>query len=63
MLNLNMSKLHGNIVLSTELRANAQNVSFVTLYSGQFTLPTQLIILNYPDILFHPRSTTVSFEN
>ena len=30
-------------------RPNARNVSFETLYSGQFTLSTQLIILNYPN--------------
>ena len=28
--------------------ANARNVSFKTLYGGQFTLSTQLIILNDP---------------
>ena len=32
-------------------RANAQNVNFKTLYGGQFTLPTQLIILNNPILL------------
>ena len=31
-----------------------------SLYGGQFTLSTQLIILNYPVILSHRRSTTVS---
>ena len=30
-------------------RANARNVSLWTLYGGQFTFSTQLIILNYPD--------------
>ena len=29
-------------------RANARKVSFETLYGGQFTLPTQLIVLTYP---------------
>ena len=43
-------------------RANAQNVSFKTLYGGQFTLSTQLITLNYSVILSLPRSTTVSIE-
>ena len=43
-------------------RANARNVSFETLYSGQFTLSTQLMIPNYLVILFHKRSTTVSSE-
>ena len=43
---------------------NARNVSFKTLYSGQFTLSTQFIILNYvyPIILSHKRNTTVSLE-
>ena len=31
----------------------AQNVSFETLYGGQFTLSTPLIIPNYLDILPH----------
>ena len=43
-------------------RANARNVSFETLYGGQFTLSTQLIILNYPVIISHWRSITVSLE-
>ena len=43
-------------------RANARNVSFETFYGGQFRLSTQLIILNYPIILSHRRSTTVSLE-
>ena len=43
-------------------RANARNVSFLTLYGGQFTLSTQLIIQNYRVILSHRRSTTVSLE-
>ena len=34
----------------------------LTLYGGQFTLSTQLITLNYPVLLFHWRSTTVSLE-
>ena len=32
-------------------RTNARNVSFETLYSGQFTLSTQLITPNYPVLL------------
>ena len=36
--------------------------SALKLYGGQFTLSTQLIIINYPVILFHRRSTTVSLE-
>ena len=43
-------------------RANARNVSLETLNGGQFTFSTQLIILNYPVILFHRRSTMVSSE-
>ena len=43
-------------------RASARNVSFETFYGGQFRLSTQLIILNYPIILSHRRSTTVSLE-
>ena len=40
-------------------RANVQNVSFVTLFGGQFAWSTQLIIPNYLVILSHRRSTTV----
>ena len=40
-----------------------QRFSFETLYGGQFTLSTQLIIINYPVILFHRRGTTVSLES
>ena len=40
----------------------AQNVSFETLYGGQFTLSSWLIILNCPVILCHQCSTTVSLE-
>ena len=36
--------------------------SFKTIYGGQFTLSTRLIIFNYPVILSHRRSTTVSLE-
>ena len=39
-----------------------QRFSFETLYGGQFTLSTQLIIINYPVILSHRRGTTVSLE-
>ena len=39
-----------------------QTRSFETLYGGQFTLSTQLIILNNPVILSHRRSTTISLE-
>ena len=43
-------------------RANTQNLYFETLYNGQFTLSTQLIILSYPVILSCRRSTRVSSE-
>ena len=43
-------------------RAYAWNISIETLYSGQFTLSTQLIILNYPVTLLHWHNTTVSME-
>ena len=49
-------------VISPWQRANARNVSFKTLYGGQFTLSTQLIILNNRSILSHRRSTTISLE-
>ena len=32
-------------------RANARNVGVETLYGGQFTLSTQLVILTYPVVL------------
>ena len=38
---------------SDEGLTGAQNVSFETFQGGQFTLSTQLIILNYPVILSH----------
>ena len=41
---------------------NARKVSFETLYIGQLTLSTQLIILNYPVLLSHQRSSTISLE-
>ena len=41
-------------------RANARNVSFETLNSGQFTLSTQLIIPNYVAIVSYWRSTKLS---
>ena len=43
-------------------RVNVRNVSFKTLYGGQFTLSTQLIIQNYPVILYHRHSTTVTVQ-
>ena len=50
------------LLQSLPRRADAQNVCFETLYVGQFTSSAQLIILNYPVILSHRHSTTVSFE-
>ena len=54
-----------NSILSTSSvsfssERNARNVSFETLYGGQFTLRTQLIKPNYFVILPHRRSNTVS---
>ena len=57
-LNLTILKLEYKI---THM-ANGWNISFVTLYSGQFTLSTQLIKPNYPVVLSHWHSTTVSSE-
>ena len=37
-------------------------ISVKTLCGGQFTLSTQLIILNYPVIHYHRQSTTVSLK-
>ena len=46
-------------------RANARNVSFKTLYGGQFTLSTQLIILNYliASLNFRWASFSSGYEN
>ena len=43
-------------------RANARNVSFQSLYGGQFTLSTQLINPKFCVSRPHRRSTTVSLE-
>ena len=50
------------LLLSLWRRANARNVSLLTLYGGLFTLSTSYITLNYPVILSHRRSTTVTLE-
>ena len=42
---VSLSKVSSN---SLWRRADARNVSFETLYGDQFTLSTQLMILNYP---------------
>ena len=47
----------------TPKRLKRRNVSFETLYIGQFTLSTQLMIPNYPVILSHRDSTTVSSKS
>ena len=52
-----------SLELSPRWRADAWNVCFETLYGGKFTIPTLLIILNYPDILSQRRNGTVSLEN
>ena len=44
-------------------KANTQKVRFQSPYGGQLTLSTQLIILNYPVILSHRSTTTVSLED
>ena len=43
-------------------RANARNVSFQSLYGGQFSLSTQLINPKFSVSPPHRRSTTVSLE-
>ena len=49
-------------LLSLWWRANARNVTLLTLYGVQFSLPTPYITLNDPVILSHWRSTTVTLE-
>ena len=51
-----------NIYFKLWQKVNAWNIGFETLYSGQTMLSTRLVILNYPVILFHRCSTTVSSE-
>ena len=43
-------------------RASARNVSFEIPNGSQFTLSTQLIMMNYSVTFFHRRSTTVYLE-
>ena len=52
-------KIGGELVMQDNF---ARNVSLWTLYGGQFTLSTQLRILNYPDKLFQ-RCSTSFFRN
>ena len=52
-------KIGGELVMQDNF---APNVSLWTLYGGQFTLSTQLRILNYPDKLFQ-RCSTSFFRN
>ena len=47
----------------TPKRLKRQDVSFETLYIGQFTLSTQLMIPNYPVIISHRDSTAVSSKS
>ena len=53
------------VTVSEWRRANARKVSFKTLYGGQFTLSTQLIILNYliASLTFRWASFTSRYEN
>ena len=46
-LQINPHTTHNSSIRPYE-RANARNVSFLTLYGGQFTISTQLIQPNYP---------------
>ena len=52
-------KIGGELVMQDNF---ARNVSLWTFYGGQFTLSTQLRILNYPDKLFQ-RCSTSFFRN
>ena len=57
------TSLFSNWLIGTDrTRTNTRKVSFQTLYGGQFTLPTQLIMLNYLVILSHQCSTTIFFH-
>ena len=58
--NLYLSQI--NSFHSLWLRANARNVSFETLYDGQFTLSTQLITPNYLVIISHRRKTSLCYK-
>ena len=51
-----------DLIKSQNLSQNAWNISFETLYGGQFMLTTQLIMPNYLTILSHWLSSTVSLE-
>ena len=51
-----------DLIKSQNLSQNAWNISFETLYGGQFMLTTQLIMPNYLIILSHWLSSTVSLE-
>ena len=46
----NSSCFNPQFLQSLWRRANARNVSFFTLYSGQFTFSTQLLTLNYQGV-------------
>ena len=51
-----------DLIKSQNLSQNARNISFETLYGGQFNLTSQLIMPNYLIILSHWLSSTVSLE-
>ena len=58
------TSLFSNWLIGTDrTRTNTRKVSFQTLYGGQFTLPTQLIMLNYLVILSHRCNTTIFFPS
>ena len=48
-----------SIIISLWRRANARNVSFFTLYGGQFMFSTQLLKLNY--LLYSPTDAAPQF--
>ena len=51
-----------DLIKSWNLSQNARNISFETLYGGQFKLTLQLIMPNYLTILSNRLSSTVSLE-
>ena len=51
-----------DLIKSWNLLQNARNISFETLYGGQFKLTLQLIMPNYLTILSNRLSSTVSLE-
>ena len=51
-----------DLIKSWNLSQNARNISFETLYGGQFKLTLQLMMPNYLTILSNRLSSTVSLE-